>query len=450
MSHEKLTLHIAGMHCRSCEILIEQNISKVSGVESVHSNFKHGTAEVYFRGKRPNAVDLETAVRNAGYRLGVGKKASFFSRNFRDYYELMVAAALLAILYFVLSLSGLLSLDFQFGNSPSFFIVLLIGLTAGVSTCMALIGGLVLGISARHAEVHPDATRMQKFRPHLFFNLGRIISYALLGGLIGLLGSAFTLSSLFLGILIFIAGIVMLFLGLKLIEIFPVLDTKTFALPTSISRFLGLSREIKEYSHKGAFITGALTFFLPCGFTQAMQIYAVSTGSFVQGSLIMLLFAIGTMPGLLSLGGLTSTVRGAFASQFFKVVGLAVIVFGVINISNGYNLAGYTLPSVASDVAKEQAPTVPVENGKQIVRMSQLAYEYQPNQFTVKKGVPVKWIITSENQYTCAAYITMPQLGISQALKEGENIIEFTPTRTGKLKFTCSMGMYSGVFTVVN
>src|SRR5680860_1028671 len=327
---------------------------------------------------------------------------------------------------------------------------------------MALVGGLILGLSARYAEVHPEATRVQKFKPHLFFNFGRLTSYALLGGLIGLVGSVLRLSSSLLGGLTIIVGIVMLLLGLKLIEIFPRLSNTSFVLPKSISRIFGLRQESKEYSHRGSFITGALTFFLPCGFTQSMQLYAVSTGSFLQGALIMFLFALGTMPGLLGIGGLTSAVKGVFARYFFRFAGLVVIILAWVNISSGYNLMGFAPISFQSNNTStdlNQTLTggktsavvdVKTEGGKQIAIMEQNRSGYEPNSFVVKKGVPVKWVINSTNNYTCASYLVIPSLGISKALSMGENIIEFTPTEVGEIRFTCSMGMYSGFFKVIN
>jgi sulfite exporter TauE/SafE/copper chaperone CopZ len=448
---QKMKIDITGMHCRSCEILLEDSISQVQGVKKVRTNYKKGSAEIEYE-HIPDQKEIEKAVNTAGYRLGKEDKKHFFSRNPADYVELAAVGVVVLVVYMLLKTFGILNLDLS-ANSPSGLAgVLIIGITAGFSTCMALIGGLVLGMSARHAELHPEATVTQKFRPHIFFNIGRILSYILFGGLIGVLGSAITLSSSFLGVLIIIIGGVMLFLGLKLIDIFPRLHNKNIVLPKSISRLLGVSSEVKEYSHTSAFVTGALTFFVPCGFTQAMQLYAISSGSFVQGALIMGAFAIGTLPGIVSIGGLTSTVKGAFARYFFKFAGVVVIALAFFNIGNGFNLTGFSFASVVQFTGQEQTAggEVRIENGKQIVEMTQHVSGYSPNSFTIKKGIPVVWKINSTSQFTCAAYISMPAAKIRQPLQAGENIFEFTPTETGTMRFTCSMGMYSGTFTVVD
>jgi sulfite exporter TauE/SafE/copper chaperone CopZ len=451
MSQRKITLGIKGMHCRSCEILLENNIGKVRGVKKVRTSFKNGTAEIEYA-EEPEYGELERAVALAGYAIGKEDEKHFFSRNPRDYVELASVGAVLVILYAVLRMTGLLDLQLNMGGTPGLAGVLLVGLTAGVSTCMALIGGLVLGVSSRHAELHPEATMAQKFRPHIFFNSGRLISYVVLGGLIGLLGSVFRLSSPVLGFLTVVLGFVMLLLGLKLIEIFPKLHAKSLVLPKSISRAFGINNEIKEYSHRGAFVTGALTFFIPCGFTQAMQLFAVSTGSFVQGALIMGVFALGTLPGIISIGGLTSAIKGTFARYFFKFAGLVVILLALFNIQSGWNLTGFSLANAVK--FNQETTTVGSEakmvDGKQVIEMTQSGNGYSPRQFTVKKGIPVVWNIKSTSRYTCAAYIDMPSVGVSQPLMLGDNTIEFTPTNTGVMRFTCSMGMYTGSITVTD
>lgn len=446
----KKKYQIKGMHCRSCEILIEDNISELPGVSRVKVDHRLGVAEVEF-GKQPvEDAEISKAVRAAGYELGRSEKLAWLNRDPRNYVNLLAGTVIVALFYFLGSSLGLFS-----GNVASdregLGAAFLVGLVAGVSSCMALIGGLVLGVAARYAEKNPGASPAKKFRPHIFFNLGRIIGYTVLGGVIGLAGSVLQPSVFVMGVLTLLVGGVMVFLGLKLTEIFPILNKFSFALPKSVARiFSRSSGRSGEYSHSGAFLAGALTFFLPCGFTQAMQLYAVSTGSLIEGALIMGLFALGTAPGLLSLGGLAAAFRGGRARLFFATAGVAVILLGFFNIANASRVVfvpmGAALPSNSGTV-----PDLPeIKDGFQEVRMDQEAGGYRPNRFTVRRGVPVRWIITSLNQYTCAAYINMPSQGISQPLRLGENIIQFTPEQVGEIPFSCSMGMYRGRFQVVD
>ena len=456
---------IRGMHCRSCEVLLEGNISELAGVKGVKVDHKKGLAEVEFEQGPINEELIEGVVREAGYEMGEKTELSWISKNPKDYLNLLIGLTILGLFYLVGSSNGLFSAGVD-TSQGGLGIALLVGLVAGVSSCMALVGGLVLGVAARYAEIHPEASVLQKFRPHVFFNLGRILGYAVLGGVIGLLGAVLQPSAYTMGILTLIVGAVMIFLGLKLVEIFPKLGEVSLTLPKSVSRVLGLKTKGKEYSHKNSLVAGALTFFLPCGFTQAMQLYAISTGSWVQGAMIMGLFALGTAPGLLSVGGLAAVFKGQKARLFFATAGLAVIFLGVFNITNASHIVFVKRVAVTVSAPENNNEYVPIEqvpnayapnehvpsnpsNEVQVIQMTQGANGYSPNQFTVQKGRKVRWIINSTNQYTCAAYLNVPAYGISQPLKSGENVVEFTPTQTGVVPFSCSMGMYRGTITVI-
>lgn len=448
----KTVINIKGMHCRSCELIIEDKLKKIKGIKNVKANYHQSKADI-FSERKINMDNVNQALVGLGYEQGKKDKKPFLSKDFNDYKALFYNLLILIVLYLILKNTGLFNLSTILSRkSSSLPTVFLIGITAGLSTCMTLVGGLVLSLSARHAEKHPEATTIEKFRPHLFFNLGRIILFFLFGGLIGLIGSTLQLSSAAVGIITIFVGIVMLFLGLQLTEISPRLGFLSFTLPPAISRFLGIKNyHQKEYSHKNAFVLGGLTFFLPCGFTQAMQVLAISSGSFWTGGLIMAVFAIGTTPGLLGIGGLTSILRGAWAKRFFKFVGLVVIILAVFNFANGFNLVKLNFRTNATNNKQTSKvdPNVTIENGIQIIKMKQSTRGYTSNHFTIKKGLPTKWIITSANADSCAASIILPKFNIYKYLTVGENIIEFMPNEVGSIKFSCAMGMYGGYFNVV-
>lgn len=448
----KLIVHITGMHCRSCEMLIEEELRQIPEIAKCQVHYKKGCAEIFYGTQKPNDHEIEEAIRAAGYAIGQEKKQGLVSQNPSDYKDLGIAFLFLMGAYLVLKNLGLTNIGFSSPSDgfESLWVVLMIGLTAGISTCMALVGGLVLASSVRHAEAHPEATTLQKFRPHLYFNLGRILGFGFLGAILGYLGSLFQISASALGALTIVVGLVMFFMGLQLIEIFPWAVKIKLTLPKFLGRLLGVQNHKKEYSRRNSLILGVMTFFLPCGFTQAMQLYAISTGRPLIGAITMSIFALGTTPGLLGIGGLTSVVKGIFAKRFFKFAGLLVIFFALFNIVNGYNLTGWQLKPDASQLGSLLAadPNVKKENGQQIVRMKQLANGYSPNKFTIQKDLPVKWLITSEDSYSCASSIVISKIGIRKRLARGENIIEFTPTQAGALKFSCAMGMYTGTFNV--
>ncbi|MFA5155542.1 MAG: sulfite exporter TauE/SafE family protein [Patescibacteria group bacterium] len=446
---QKIIVPIRGMHCRSCEILIEDELTALKGVQRAEADWRRSQVALQFSGQQPDEGQIREAIRRAGYEVGENGKTGFFSRNKEDYKDLGLAFLALLGIYLILKGLGISSININTSNDLTVPVILLIGLTAGFSTCMALVGGLILGVSARYTESRPEATSGEKFYPHLLFNSGRVIGFAVLGGILGLVGSAFQLSGSVLGFITIAAGLLMLVMGLQLTNIFPWLERFKLTLPKGLSRYLGWSKSRQSYSHNNAFILGALTFFLPCGFTQAMQIYAVSTGSFLDGAVVMGAFALGTMPGLLGIGGLTASVKGLFAQRFFKFAGLAVISFAFFNIANGLALSGFSPAYGSAAPAVSTDPNVTMENGVQVVRMTETASGYQPNSFTIKKGRPVRWVIDARDPYSCASTILLNKYGIRKNLRAGENVITFTPTEAGRLPFSCSMGMYTGVFNVI-
>jgi len=444
----EIAVPIKGMHCRSCELLIERELSGLPGVDQVRVDHRTGEACIRAKEAGPDMSAVESSIIKAGYAIGTSAPKAWLSRDLEVYVNIFVAILTVIIAYIVLSALGFSKLSVVDSGVVSYPVILLFGLTASVSTCMALIGGLVLGLSARYAEMNPDAKPRQKFEPHIYFNFGRVVSYALLGGVLGAVGSVMTLSTTWMGLLIVVIAILMLVLGVQLTGVSPRLENFKFTLPPSIARRLGINSDRKVYTHRGAALLGVLTFFVPCGFTQAMQLLAISSGSFFKGSLIMAIFALGTVPGMLGIGGLASLVKGAFAQRFFVFTGVVVIGFAFFNLGNGLRLAGWNFKTGGIPASAASVPVDQSQAGVQIVRMAQTAHGYNPSHFVIRAGVPVKWIIDSQSPYTCASTILMPDMNIQKNLSAGENIITFTPDKPGRLGFSCSMGMYTGEFIV--
>jgi len=329
----------------------------------------------------------------------------------------------------------------------------MVGVLAGFSSCLSLVGGLVLGIAANYAKNNSAQNFWSKFKPHVLFNIGRISGYFILGGSLGLLGEAFQLSITAISLITLLAALVMLFMGLKMTGLFPALEKVSLTLPKNISRVFSLNKKSDRISWPQILLSGALTFFLPCGFTQAMQVYAIASASFLGGGLVMALFALGTTPGLLTLGGLVAVFKGRWLKVFYKVVSVLLIIFGVLNIINVIRLTGLNSInfSVQSDSKKIVSvdPNVRIIDGVQVVNMEENNRGDTPNSFTIINGVPVKWVIDAKAPYSCASALVVKSLKIRKMLVAGENIVEFIPPVAGQIKFSCSMGMYTGYFNVV-
>ncbi len=447
----KIKVPIKGLHCSSCEILTEDKLSKISGVKKVKVSHLTGEAVIEYDGEAPDMGQINRGITSLGYEVGEDSKL-WLTRDHETQYYFLVSLALILGLYWLANLFGLNNISWQgSGNNFSWLMVVVVGLTAGFSTCMAIVGGMVLAIGANYAKAHPNLSFKRKLIPSLTFMAGRVVGYFLLGGVLGMLGQKFKISATVNGLITLLVGVVLLFLGLKLIKLFPRLSSWQLTLPKALARSLGINKERDTYSHWGSAVLGALTFFTPCGFTQAMQLYALSSGSWLAGATIMGLFALGTAPGILSLGTLASAIKGKISNFLFILVGMGLIFFSMFNIANGYKLlslsGSWSWPSKTSNSVSLEG--VEMKDGQQIIRMTQSSRGYTPNKFKLIKDVPVKWIITSTSPNSCSSSLIVPKFNIEKQLASGENIIEFTPKVLGKVGFSCSMGMYTGSFEVV-
>jgi sulfite exporter TauE/SafE len=202
---------------------------------------------------------------------------------------------------------------------------------------MAVVGGLVLSLSATFAK------EGDKVRPQVLFHIGRLIAFVVLGGVIGALGSAFELGIIGTFILSLLVGLIMLLLGVNLLDLFPWAKKLQPTLPAFVTNHI---QGLKSLNHTlTPFLVGIATFFLPCGFTQSMQIYSLTTGSFFAGAMTMFAFALGTLPVLALLSFSTSNIhKKAQSGIFFKTAGLVVIFFGLFNIYNSLVAVGFLPP----------------------------------------------------------------------------------------------------------
>jgi uncharacterized protein len=354
---------------------------------------------------------------------------------------------------FALRQFDLLPKQFSISETTSYSLAFVIGLVASVSSCMAVTGGLLIAVAAKYSETTANLTSMQRMKPHIYFNAGRILSYTLLGGAVGALGSQLTLSSEVNGLLTIVASAMMVLLGLQMLRLLPSL---TRFLPTMPKAFGHFIHDLAERDvNGGAFAFGAATFFLPCGFTQALQLYVLAQGSFTIGALTMLAFSLGTLPALLSLSAISSLATGSVQRHFLKFAGAMVVVLGIANIKYGLVLTGSSMniPPLANTMpaTATSAPNA-LMGDKQIVVMHVEGFDYVPNQFVVRQGVPVEWRIDASAAAGCGRILLAPGFGIEQLLSDrSTTTITFTPKATGEFGFNCGMGMMTpgSKFTVL-
>ncbi len=442
---------IDGMHCASCELLLERKLKALPGIRKVSVNHRTGRAVLHADPSNPPPPErIEQVVHDAGYRIGNAQRSDAIPVVNDGMKWMEIGASLLIIfaLWKLVQAFYLTSLAPSTSGVASLGGVLLIGLVAGMSSCLAVTGGLLLAVAGKYNEVHQAETSWQKFQPLLHFNIGRVVSYAVLGGVVGLIGQSIQLSARMTGYANLLVAFVMLWLALSMLGLLP----KQFFIkpPKKLSHWIA---GLADHPHPFApFALGALTFFLPCGFTQSLQLVALASGNFVTGALTMGVFALGTLPSLLGISAISSTAKGSVQRYFLRFAGTLVLILALYNGNNALAISGINLqnilPSSASQNVAVSAPTV--SNGVQEVRMSVDGYRYNPDQLTIKAGVPVRWVVDGTNASGCTSAIVIPSLNVYKALSGGENIIEFTaPAQPGDVAFSCSMGMVRGSFRVI-
>lgn len=449
-SHERFaTVCIGGMTCPSCELLLEKRLKAVPGITHVDVDHKTGVARITAEARAlPSLERISSVIEKAGYRVidEGAPSVSTVSPDKRKWLEIGGSLLIIFALYTLLRAFDIVSLAPSTSGALSLGGIFVIGLVAGTSSCLAVTGGLLLALAAKHNEIHKAETPWQKFTPLLHFNIGRLVSYFVLGGLVGVLGQSITLSTRMSGYMNIFVALVMLWLALSILEIIP---KGSFPIrpPKKLSRWIA---NLSESDHPAApFTMGAFTFFLPCGFTQSLQLAALASGSFLTGALTMFVFALGTLPSLLGMSAISSTASGSFSRVFLRFSGALVLLLALFNLNSGFALTGVNLSSAFGGGTQQAGSAPTVNGGVQEIAIKVTRNGYEPQSLTIKAGIPVRWKIDGTEAAGCTSIMTIPTLKVSQALRSGENIIEFTAPKKGQLAFMCSMGMVRGSFTVL-
>lgn len=337
MNVKKYIFHVHGMHCNACVVLTESEMGDLPNVTSVKSSLINHSVEVVgdFGDKTLEQIaeELTIPLKAHGYIVSVEKQQHV--AKWSDFKIALPVALCFALLFVFLQKVGLVNLV-NAGN-VTYGTAFVIGIIASLSTCMAVVGGLVLSMSATFAK------EGDKIRPQLMFHGGRIVSFFVLGGVIGAAGSAFTLNTSATFILSLIIGVVMLILGINLLDTFQWAKKFQPSMPKFIAKH---AHGVSKFNHTlTPLLVGVATFFLPCGFTQSMQLYTLTTGSFLKGGLTMLAFAIGTLPVLALVSFSSFSIQNSSKSGiFFKTAGLVVIMFALFNLINSLVVIGIIPP----------------------------------------------------------------------------------------------------------
>lgn len=367
------------------------------------------------------------------------------------------------------------------------FIIFLTGLTTGGLSCLAVQGGLLASIVANQKDLEHDEIvgskskkkaknkkkYLQKLKgnsfsfssfdqldwlPVVMFLSTKVIAHTILGALLGMLGSALTLS---LGVKLAFQIFTALFMfatAMNLLDVHPIFRYVVLQPPKFLQKY------IRSTSKGSALFTpavlGFLTVFIPCGVTQAMEVTAINSASPVYGALIMFAFTLGTVPLFALIGIATAKLSEGWYASFTKWAAYALIAMAVYSANGVAVVLDYpSITGVASAVryqfSQERVDAILAAQGgfvgdvqKVVVGVSN--FGYTPDYVRVYKDTPVELTLTSQEAYSCATAFVFREFGINTFLKPTDSqAFVFTPTKTGRFTYTCSMGMYSGVMEVI-
>lgn len=450
----KKQIYISKMHCIACEKLLGNEFRKLEGLQNVRFDRENDSAEIEYDEKTLAFEKIQETGQKFGYEISEKKskfasaKATAGKATTLQWINSIIIVLLILFVYRIFQIFGLLDkLNLQ-GNGINLGLAFIIGIVASLSSCLAVVGAVVIA-SSEKCRTNGRSFYDNAVKPNILFHIGRIATFFILGGILGAIGGEINISGNFVSIFTIIISIVMAWLGLNILGFVPSISKMGIRMPMVLtSRWNVLERSEHALA---PFLLGGLTFFLPCGFTQSMQILALTSGNFMAGAFVLSIFALGTLPVLIILGITASWTKNKGMVVFKNVAGIMIIIFSVFTFNSAWALRG-----VKTDVVSSQNNTVEDKNisdssdqqNYQVVRMRITNRGYEPGTLKIKSGIPVKWVIDGAGVSGCTSRIIIPSLNISKNITSGENIITFTPTQKGGLNFSCGMGMVRGKFIV--
>lgn len=423
-------IKIEGIYCEHCIERITKALLALPGVRhvSVRQNIAFVSGD-----QIPENDILIDAITDLGYVTNqsmISKERRDLTKAMRLHEFFLIA---IAILIMVFGIEKLFSYNIfnaipNVNSSMSYGMLFVTGLLTSVH-CISMCGAIGIFASA-------ELNSVRSIRRPLMYNAGRLISYTLIGGFAGLLGSVLSISAATRGIIMISAAILMLLMA------FSMLGVISFRLP-AMFRFRNIGNSL------GVFGIGILNGFMPCGPLQAMQIYALSTGSFVKGALSMALFALGTVPLMLASGAVINLSKGKAKIMIGKVASVLMVILAISVLNRGLLSAGIDLTRILPSQYEDYAASR-IEGNIQTLEFN-LEYDSYAD-VVVQKGIPVRMIIhADESRITgCNNEVISSELGFDVVLSEGDNMVEFTPSDVGDYTYTCWMNMIVNHIKVID
>ena len=439
------------MSCTGCETIIEKTLLGIDGVKAVNASFSENQVSVTYNPALATIKKMRSALEKDGYILVeinnvTNQTDSGADKPFSALQFVGITVVLLALYIIINSTVGFNFIP-EVTTSMGYGVLFVVGLLTSLH-CVAMCGGINMSQCVPKGNTRSSNAKA-KIRPSLQYNLGRVVSYTVIGGIVGALGSAISFSGWAKGLIAILSGVFMVIMGLSMTGLFPWINKITPRLPKIFREKAGSASR-----GRGPFVVGLINGLMPCGPLQAMQIYALGTGSFIAGALSMFFFSIGTLPLMFGFGAIVTMLGSKFTKKMMQLSAILVAVLGVIMLGRGLVLSGVSIPSLdtvsATSNALSNETSSEIVNGVQNIT-STLDTRGYPS-ITVQKDVPVVWNLQADAKSIngCNRTLIIPEYDLQVKLQAGDNIIKFTPTNSGTFTYSCWMGMITGQIDVVD
>ena len=392
-------------------------------------------------------------IQNLDYKVVKKRKI-----DYSEFVNRAVTFAIIILLYCLLQRFGILNLlvpSMLADSKMSYGMLFIVGLLTSVH-CIAMCGGINLSQCIPVADDDNGKTPKNKIiLPSLLYNMGRVISYSVIGFLLGGMGMLLTegggmgIPLLLQGILKIIAGLFMVIMGINMLGWIPLLRKFQIRFPQRLADKINKKRRRENRP----FFVGLLNGLMPCGPMQSMQIIALGLGNPISGATAMLMFSLGTVPLMLGFGSMVSALGKKYTKIVMRVGSVLVVVLGLAMLSQGVSLSGinmYRTGTESADTDELNVARISASGDMQYVN-SELDFGTYP-EITVYSGIPVKWSINVPEEVIngCNYKMVISTYGITHEFTPGENVIEFTPGESGIVQYTCWMGMINGKINIID
>ncbi|MBW3004063.1 sulfite exporter TauE/SafE family protein [Candidatus Woesearchaeota archaeon] len=424
-----------GMHCTSCEKVIGKALINLDGVNNVKVDYATESVDVEFDEDKISLKDIKKAVESKGYDCS--DRPTMTKKTLGLIFGVI---GLVVVLYFIMGAVDGIQLP-TISSGMTYGLLFVVGLLTGFH-CIAMCGGFVVSYTTKSA-----LEGKKPYKAHLGYAVGKTLSYTLIGAAFGLIGAIITFTPMIRGVVGIAAGAFLIIFGLNMLNIFPALRKLQVRMPKFLGGFV--SKEKKKSTNP--LVIGLLNgLMIACGPLLAIYIMAAGTGSVLEGAKLLFVFGLGTLPVMIGFGFVTSYLSSKATHKILKASGAIVIILGLIMVNRGLALTGTGLDmnSFLNPGPILTGESTAIDNGYQVIEMDVTRYGWEPDKFVLKKGVPVKWKINGKEITGCNNAIQVPKLGLEFGIKQGEQVIEFTPEEEGTISWSCWMGMIPGAFIV--